>query len=38
MIIPSKNLLIIRRGHDPAGGQGFRLGSFTEAVLEALSI
>jgi hypothetical protein len=38
MIIPSENLLIIRRGHDPAGGRGFRQGAFTEAVLEALSI
>ena len=36
MIIPSKNLLIIRRGHDPAGGRGFSLGAFTEAVLATL--
>lgn len=36
MIIPSKNLLIIRRGHDPAGGRGFLLGNFTMAVLKAL--
>lgn len=36
MIIPSKNLLVIRRGYDPATGGGFRLGPFVEAVLAAL--
>ena len=36
MIIPSENLIVIRRGHDPAIGGGFRLGAFTEAVLGAL--
>ncbi|MEX0619160.1 MAG: serine hydrolase [Pseudohongiellaceae bacterium] len=36
MIIPSENLVIVRRGHDPAGGDGFELGKFTEAVLQAM--
>ena len=36
MIIPSRNLLIIRRGYDPASGTGFDLGKFTEAVLQAM--
>lgn len=36
MIIPSQNLLIVRRGYDPAGGEGFQLHTFTAAVLQAL--
>ncbi|MEE8371165.1 MAG: serine hydrolase, partial [Sphingomonadales bacterium] len=36
LVIPSKNLLIIRRGHDPAGGERFQLHDFAAAVLAAL--
>lgn len=36
MVIPSEDLLVVRRGYDPAGGQGFQLHSFTEDVLAAL--
>ncbi|MFC4349084.1 serine hydrolase domain-containing protein [Kordiimonas lipolytica] len=36
MIIPSKNLVIVRRGHDPAGGEGFQIHSFAADVLKAL--
>ena len=36
VIIPSKNLVIVRRGHDPAGGEGFKIDKFVEAVLAAL--
>ena len=36
MIIPSRNLLIVRRGYDPTGGRGFQMGKFAEAVLQAI--
>lgn len=36
MIIPSENLVIIRRGHDPAGGEGFKIHTFTTDVLAVL--
>ncbi len=36
MIIPSRNLVIVRRGYDPAGGAGFTLARFTRDVLAAL--
>jgi len=36
VIIPSKNLVIVRRGHDPAGGEGFKIDKFIEDVLAAL--
>ncbi|MGF1604860.1 MAG: serine hydrolase domain-containing protein [Rhodothalassiaceae bacterium] len=38
MIIPSRDLVIVRRGYDPAGGEGFELHRFTEAVLKALGV
>ena len=36
MVIPSRNLVIVRRGYDPAGGEGFTLARFTHDVLAAL--
>lgn len=36
MIVPSRNLLLVRRGYDPAGGEGFQLHDFTADVLAAL--
>ena len=36
LIMPSENLLIVRRGYDPAGGQRFQLHVFARDVLEAL--
>ncbi len=36
LIIPSKNLVIVRRGHDPAGGEGFKIHTFAADVLAAL--
>ena len=36
LIVPSENLLIVRRGYDPAGGQRFQLHSFARDVLKAL--
>lgn len=36
MVIPSENLVIIRRGHDPAGGEGFKIHTFTADVLAVL--
>lgn len=36
VIIPSRNLLIIRRGYDPAGLEGFKLHSFIADVVMAL--
>jgi len=36
LIIPSKNLVIVRRGHDPAGGEGFKIHSFAADVLAVL--
>lgn len=37
MIIPSKNLVIVRRGYDPAKPGGFQLHTFTKDVLDALA-
>lgn len=36
MVIPSRDLLIIRRGYDPARGDRFKLDVFAEDVLAAL--
>lgn len=36
MIIPSRNLVIVRRGYDPAGGEGFKAHTFAADVLKAL--
>ncbi len=36
MVIPSRRLVIVRRGYDPAGGEGFALARFTRDVLAAL--
>lgn len=35
-IIPSRNLVMVRRGYDPAGGEGFKLHLFIADVLKAL--
>ena len=36
MIIPSVNILIVRRGHDPASGGGFRIHAFAEELIALL--
>lgn len=36
VVIPSRNLLIVRRGYDPATGEGFQLDVFIKDVLAAL--
>ena len=36
VIIPSKNIVIVRRGYDPAGGEGFKLAKFIEDVVAVL--
>lgn len=36
MIIPSMDLLIVRRGYDLAGGQGFQMQDFAKDVVAAL--
>jgi hypothetical protein len=36
LIIPSENLIIVRRGYDPAGGERFQLHTFARDVLKAL--
>lgn len=36
MIIPSKNLIIVRRGYDLAGGPGFDMPAFAADVIAAL--
>jgi len=36
VIVPSRNLVIVRRGYDPAGGEGFKIDKFIEDVLAAL--
>jgi len=36
VIIPSKNIVIVRRGYDPAGGEGFKIDKFVEDVLAAM--
>jgi len=36
VVIPSRELVIVRRGYDMAGGEGFKLAKFIEDVLAAL--
>ncbi|MWV28391.1 serine hydrolase domain-containing protein [Aurantiacibacter rhizosphaerae] len=36
VVIPSKDVVIVRRGEDPAGGSGFDIAAFTRDVLAAL--
>ncbi len=36
VIIPSKNLVIVRRGYDPSGGARFKLDKLVEDILAAL--
>lgn len=36
MVVPSDNLVIVRRGYDMAGGDRFRIAEFAAAVLAAL--
>ena len=36
MVLPSRKLVIVRRGYDMAGGDRFRSAEFAAAVLEAL--
>ncbi len=36
VVVPSRNLVLIRRGHDPAGGEGFKLATFVKDVLAAM--
>jgi len=36
VIIPSRDLLIVRRGYDPAEGEGFQMDAFAKDVLAAL--
>ncbi len=36
MIIPSRNLLLVRRGYDLAGGPGFQMHEFAADVLSAM--
>jgi hypothetical protein len=36
MVLPSRNLVIVRRGYDMAGGDYFRLEDFAAEVLAAL--
>ena len=38
VVIPSKDLVIVRRGEDPAGGSGFDIAAFTRDVLAALDV
>ena len=37
VVIPSEDLVIVRRGEDPAGGSGFDIVAFTRDVLAALA-
>jgi len=37
LIVPSRDLVIVRRGYDPDGGEGFKLHVFAADVLEALA-
>ena len=37
VVIPSADLVIVRRGEDPAGGSGFDIVAFTRDVLAALA-
>ncbi|RIV89184.1 serine hydrolase domain-containing protein [Aurantiacibacter zhengii] len=36
VVVPSRNVVIVRRGEDPAGGSGFDIQAFTADVLAAL--
>jgi len=36
VVIPSRDVVIVRRGEDPAGGSGFDIEAFTRDVLTAL--
>ena len=36
LIIPSRDMVIVRRGYDPAGGEGFKIERFARDVLAAL--
>ncbi|WAT17973.1 serine hydrolase [Aurantiacibacter sp. MUD11] len=36
VVIPSEDLVIVRRGEDPAGGSGFDIAAFTRDVLVSL--
>ena len=36
VIVPSRDVVIVRRGEDPAGGSGFDIAAFTRDVLAAL--
>ncbi|MEX0299994.1 MAG: serine hydrolase domain-containing protein [Kordiimonas sp.] len=36
VVMPSENLVMVRRGYDPAGGEGFKLDVFIEDVLVSL--
>ncbi|WP_234421189.1 serine hydrolase domain-containing protein [Erythrobacter sp. EC-HK427] len=36
VVIPSRDVVIVRRGEDPAGGSGFDIEAFTRDVLAAL--
>ncbi|MFN2100313.1 serine hydrolase domain-containing protein [Altererythrobacter sp. MF3-039] len=36
VVVPSRDVVIVRRGEDPAGGDGFDIISFTRDVLAAL--
>lgn len=36
VVVPSRNVVIVRRGEDPAGGSGFDIQAFTRDVLAAL--
>lgn len=37
MLVPSEELIIVRRGYDPAGGEGFQLAAFARDILAALA-
>lgn len=36
LVIPSRDLIIVRRGHDMAGGQGFQMQKFAADLLAAM--
>ncbi|QZH74371.1 MAG: serine hydrolase [Erythrobacter sp.] len=36
VVVPSRSVVIVRRGEDPAGGSGFDIAAFTRDVLAAL--
>ncbi len=37
VVIPSRDVVIVRRGEDPAGGSGFDIAAFTRDVLSVLA-